>query len=206
VTKLRHISSLDGLRGFAAFVVVLSHIHLLYPAVSWWPVLDIGSEAVALFFALSGFLMVYLYGDRPFTRATASEYLVHRFARIYPVYLVAVLFVIALSAIPALGYLYPISGVVEIARHLMMLGSTGVFWSIPPETQFYLFFLLIWMWLDNPKCYAPLAAALACLLAVDAFFDFPGPGILLPSKIEYFLQDRSSAASTPRASLRLTVS
>ncbi|MGV8939539.1 MAG: acyltransferase family protein [Allorhizobium sp.] len=187
MTKLRHISSLDGLRGLAAFVVVLSHIHLLYPEVSWWPVLNIGSEAVALFFALSGFLMVYLYGAKPFNRASASEYLVHRFARIYPVYLVSVLFVIALSAIPALSYLYPISGVVEIVRHVIMLGSTGVFWSIPPETQFYVFFLLIWLWLDNPQRYASLAAVVVCLLAVIAYFDFPGPGILLPSKIAYFL-------------------
>ena len=135
------IASLDGLRGIAASAVVYAHIEFFYPSSNPWIKLDTGDEAVAIFFSLSGFLMALLYGDR---RMDAANYLVHRFARIYPVYLVSVLFVTALTAIYGSGYIYPIEGLEQFIRHLMLAGSTGVFWSIPPEIQFYLFFLLIY--------------------------------------------------------------
>ena len=133
---------------------------------------------------LSGFLMAMLYGDRRFD---ARDYLVHRFARIYPVYLVSVLAVTALSIVFPGAYLYPIEGVGQIARHVLMFGSTGVFWSIPPEIQFYVFFLLIWLWFLYPPRYQWVAAGTAAFLVVAGYFGFPGPGILLSSKLPYFL-------------------
>lgn len=187
MSTTRHIASLDGLRGIAAFLVVTSHVALLYPRMPGWFSLNIGAEAVQIFFALSGFLMASLYAARPLDRVTATDYLVHRFARIYPVYLVAVLFVVLLSLVPGLDYIHPIHGPVEILRHVVLLGSTGVFWSVPPEIQFYLVFLLVWLCLSNPRRYRFLALLLAVCLAVDATFDFPGPGILLPSKIHFFM-------------------
>ena len=183
----RHIASLDGLRGIAAFLVVVSHVALLYPHLPGWFSLNIGAEAVEIFFALSGFLMASLYAARPIDRVAATDYLVHRFARIYPVYLVAVLFVVFLSSVPGLDYIHPIEGPVEILRHVVLLGSSGVFWSVPPEIQFYFFFLLVWLCLSNPRKYRFLALFLTLCLMLDAVFDFPGPGILLPSKIHFFL-------------------
>lgn len=183
----RHIASLDGLRGLAAFLVVLSHVALLYPHLPKGFTLNIGAEAVEIFFALSGFLMASLYGARPLDRAAATDYLVHRFARIYPVYLVAVAFVVFLSSVPGLDYIHPIRGMVEIARHVLLLGSSGVFWSVPPEIQFYFFFLLVWLCLSNPRKYRLLAVGLAACLVADVALGFPGPGILLPSKIHFFL-------------------
>jgi peptidoglycan/LPS O-acetylase OafA/YrhL len=178
------IASLDGLRGIAASAVVYAHIEFFYPSSNPWIKLDTGDEAVAIFFSLSGFLMALLYGDR---RMDAAGYLVHRFARIYPVYLVSVLFVAALTAIYGTGYIYPIEGAEQFIRHLLLAGSTGVFWSIPPEIQFYLFFLLIWLWFIDPRRYQIVAVATAVFLIVDAYFGFPGPGILLTSKLPYFL-------------------
>ncbi|PYE46133.1 peptidoglycan/LPS O-acetylase OafA/YrhL [Rhizobium sp. PP-F2F-G20b] len=183
----RHIASLDGLRGIAAFLVVMSHVALLYPHLPGWFSLNIGAEAVEIFFALSGFLMASLYAARPLDRVAATDYLVHRFARIYPVYLVAVLFVVLLSLVPGLDYIHPIHGPVEILRHVVLLGSSGVFWSVPPEIQFYFFFLLVWLCLSSPRRYRILALFLVACVAVDAVFDFPGPGILLPSKIHFFM-------------------
>ena len=178
------IGSLDGLRGIAASAVVYAHINFFYPSSNAWINLPTGDEAVAIFFSLSGFLMALLYGNRP---VAAGDYLVHRFARIYPVYLVAVLFVAALSAIYGAEYIHPITGTTELLRHVLLLGSTGVFWSIPPEIQFYIFFLLVWLWFSDPKKYQIVAVATAAFLIVDAYFDFPGPGILLTSKLPYFL-------------------
>jgi peptidoglycan/LPS O-acetylase OafA/YrhL len=177
------IASLDGLRGIAASAVMYGHGEFFYKTVNPWIKLDTGDEAVAIFFCLSGFLMALLYGEKHFD---AIDYLVHRFARIYPVYLVSVLVVIGLSAIFS-DYVYPIRGMVEIARHVALIGSTGVFWSIPPEIQFYLFFLLIWLWFENPRKYQWVALLTAAFLIVDTFFGYPGPGILLTSKLPYFL-------------------
>jgi peptidoglycan/LPS O-acetylase OafA/YrhL len=178
------IASLDGLRGIAASAVVYAHIEFFYPTTNPWIKLDTGDEAVAIFFSLSGFLMALLYGHR---QMNAADYLVHRFARIYPVYLASVLFVAALSLIYGAGYIYPITGVEQVLRHVLLIGSTGVYWSIPPEIQFYLFFLLIWLWFIDPRRYQLVAVATATALVVDTYFGFPGPGILLTSKLPYFL-------------------
>ncbi|MDQ0454192.1 acyltransferase family protein [Rhizobium paknamense] len=187
VSTPRHIATLDGVRGLAAFAVVLSHVPLIFPEAAWWPRAYIGDEAVALFFALSGFLMAYLYGGKELTTATAIDYLVHRFARIYPVYALAVLLVAALSFLPQLSYVQPIPSGFDLLRHLAMLGSSGVFWSIPPEIQFYLFFLLLWLVFSDIGRFAWLGGFIAAGCLVLAYFGFPGPGILLPSKLPYFL-------------------
>jgi peptidoglycan/LPS O-acetylase OafA/YrhL len=183
----RHIASLDGLRGITALAVVMAHVYLVFPALGPLPLPDIGSGAVAIFFAISGFLMAYLYGDRPFSRKNAADFLVNRFARIYPVYLAAVLLVVVLSAVLGLGYIDPITGPFQIVRHIVMLGSTGVLWTIPPEIQFYLVFPFIWMFLANPVRYQWIAVLIGCLLAIDGLLGFPGSGILLISKLPYFL-------------------
>ncbi|TCL74816.1 acyltransferase [Rhizobium sp. BK251] len=187
MNNTQHIASLDGLRGVAAIVVVVSHIGLVFPSLHQLTFADIGSTAVALFFALSGFLMAYLYSGHPPTRKDAADFLVSRLARIYPAYLLAIVVAAILSAIPGLDYVHPISGPVEIARHVLMLGSSGVLWSIPPEIQFYMLFPLVWLCLARPLAHANILAAIGATLAVAALLGFPGPGILLTSKLHFFL-------------------
>ncbi len=128
--------------------------------------------------------MAFLYGGRRFD---APDYIVHRFARIFPVYIFAVVFSIFLSVLPGLDYIAPIEGPVQIVRHFLMLGSTGVFWSIPPEIQFYFYFLLLWLWMENPARYQWVPLMTAALLVICAQTGFAGPGILLTSKLPYFL-------------------
>lgn len=82
------LSSLDGLRGVAALIVVVHHVSLLYPPIaatymggetphagslSWWltysplKLLTAGPEAVIVFFVLSGFVLTLpLLNGRPF--------------------------------------------------------------------------------------------------------------------------------------------
>jgi hypothetical protein len=172
-----HIASLDGLRGMAAAAVVFSHLHLIFPSLAAYMLDGIGGRAVAIFFALSGFLMAYLYGDRPISRQAVADFLVSRFSRIYPVYLVAVLVVVALSSIPGFDFINPIHGAKEIIRHVMLFGSTGVLWSVPPEIQFYLLFPLLWLLFSDSRRYQTIGVLMAGFLAVDALVGFPGPGI-----------------------------
>ena len=182
-----HIGSLDGLRGLAAAVVLVSHVTRVFPELGPLRWLDIGTEAVGLFFALSGFLMAYLYGGRPVTRGNVLDFLVSRFVRIYPVYLAAVCLVALLSAVPALAYPQPIAGLPDFLLHVVLLGKSGVFWSVPPEIQFYAAFPVIWLFLTDPRRYQAIGFALFAVVAVVSLLGFPGPGILLHAKLPYFL-------------------
>ncbi|OWV61310.1 acyltransferase [Rhizobium sp. N122] len=181
-----YIPSLDGLRGIAALLVVQAHVGLIFAGTSAH-VTTMGSEAVGLFFALSGFLMAHLYGSRPVTRESVLDFLVSRFARIYPVYLAAVLLVAMLSGIQNLDFVQPITGATDFLRHVLLLGSSGVFWSIPPEIQFYLLFPILWLCLARPQRYSGVIVGFAVIVVVDGLLELPGPGILLVSKLPYFL-------------------
>ncbi|MBX5201700.1 acyltransferase [Rhizobium sp. NZLR1] len=181
-----YIPSLDGLRGVAALLVVQAHVGLIFPGASVH-VTTMGSEAVGLFFALSGFLMAHLYGSRPVTKENVLDFLVSRFARIYPVYLAAVLLVAMLSGIPNLDFVQPIMGGMDFVRHVFLLGSSGVFWSIPPEIQFYLLFPILWLCLARPHRYSGVIVGFAVVIVVDGLLELPGPGIMLVSKLPYFL-------------------
>ncbi|AUW42528.1 acyltransferase family protein [Rhizobium leguminosarum] len=181
-----YIPSLDGLRGVAALLVVEAHIGFIFP-ITAPHLVTLGDEAVGLFFALSGFLMAHLYGSRPVTRENVLDFLVSRFARIYPVYLAAVVFVAMLSIMQNLDFVQPIVGVTDFARHVFLLGSSGVFWSIPPEIQFYLLFPVLWLCLAQPQRYSGVIVGLAVVVIVDGLVELPGPGIMLVSKLPYFL-------------------
>ncbi|MBB5666252.1 acyltransferase family protein [Rhizobium leguminosarum] len=186
MTRPDYIPSLDGLRGIAALLVVLAHVGLIFPTASAH-LTTMGSEAVGLFFALSGFLMAHLYGSRPVTRENVLDFLVSRFARIYPVYLAAVLLVAMLSGMQTLDFVQPITGATDFVRHVFLLGSSGVFWSIPPEIQFYLLFPILWLCLARPHRYSGMIVGFAVVVVVDGLLELPGPGIMLFSKLPYFL-------------------
>jgi len=181
-----YIPSLDGLRGVAALLVVGAHIGFIFP-ITAPHLVSMGDEAVGLFFALSGFLMAHLYGSRPVTRENVLDFLVSRFARIYPVYLAAVVLVAMLSSVQNLDFVQPIAGGADFVRHVFLLGSSGVFWSIPPEIQFYLLFPVLWLCLAQPQRYSGMIVGLTVVVVVDGLVELPGPGILLVSKLPYFL-------------------
>ncbi|TAX09908.1 acyltransferase [Rhizobium leguminosarum] len=181
-----YIPSLDGLRGVAALLVVGAHIGLIFP-ITAPHLVTMGDEAVGLFFALSGFLMAHLYGSRPVTRENVLDFLVSRFARIYPVYLAAVALVAMLSSMQNLDFVQPIVSGTDFIRHIFPLGSSGVFWSIPPEIQFYLLFPVLWLCLAQPRRYSGMIVGLTVVVVVDGLVELPGPGILLVSKLPYFL-------------------
>ncbi|MGO4135690.1 acyltransferase family protein [Rhizobium brockwellii] len=181
-----YIPSLDGLRGVAALLVVGAHIGLIFPITAPHFV-TMGDEAVGLFFALSGFLMAHLHGSRPVTRDNVLDFLVSRFARIYPVYLMAVVLVAILSSMQSLDFVQPIVSGTDFVRHIFLLGSSGVFWSIPPEIQFYLLFPVLWLCLAQPHRYSGMIVGLTVVVVVDGLVELPGPGILLVSKLPYFL-------------------
>jgi peptidoglycan/LPS O-acetylase OafA/YrhL len=81
------LPALTSLRFFAAFHVVMFHLytmHILEGAGLYRKLASIGYVGVSLFFVLSGFILVYTYAGREWTKGAFWR---ARFARIYPAYL-----------------------------------------------------------------------------------------------------------------------
>jgi peptidoglycan/LPS O-acetylase OafA/YrhL len=179
---VRIIRSHTGLRGIAAFSVVLIHLRMMFgerwglsvePLSAWnwgWPAVD-------LFFILSGYILhhVYLRADSP---VDWHKYLVARVARITPLYYLT-LFVAPVAGIPYLLQLMQLPrdvsfygyqhGAIMIANLLMVAGlidggqypANGPSWSISVEMLLYvtMFPLLV---LSVPKM--PRALVWACTM------------------------------------------
>ena len=93
------LSPLTSFRFFAALAVVTCHRPRLAPD-DWLPYERFGSAGVPFFFLLSGFILAYTYHDRFVSRrpGTGRDFLLARFARIFPAYLLA--FIITLWFVP----------------------------------------------------------------------------------------------------------
>lgn len=121
-----HISSLDGIRGLAAFLVLAEHTGVFN---------NIGSLGVWLFFALSGFLLATPFVQQP-SRSLSfgymSRYLLRRFKRLMPMYY-------AFVGITMLSH----GRTDEVIRHFLFLQANGHYWTLPQEMFFYLILPLL---------------------------------------------------------------
>jgi peptidoglycan/LPS O-acetylase OafA/YrhL len=158
---------MTGLRGVAAFLVVIYHFYSAddLPSGALRHFVTKGYLWVDLFFVLSGFLMAMNYGHSfagrwPFRAWRA--FLFKRFARIYPLYGVIVLGTLAYTlavhgslqgvpnTLPSVDLHNP---AVEIAANLFLVQSwgvarsiDGVAWSLSTEWAAYLLFpILAWL-------------------------------------------------------------
>ncbi|HEX8605737.1 MAG TPA: acyltransferase [Pseudoduganella sp.] len=96
--QLTRYAYLDGIRGIAALFVVARHSNLMLGMATYRSHL-----AVDLFFLLSGFVIAHAYEARLRTGAISFKDFVRiRIIRLYPVYLVSVVFAVAV-ALAALG-------------------------------------------------------------------------------------------------------
>jgi len=95
----RRFLALDGLRGVAAFAVILDHVNSQTLG-AWLPGRYL---AVDFFFVLSGFVLAHAYGTRLVTGMTALEFMRIRMIRLYPLYLLGL----------GLGLVLPIIGALK---------------------------------------------------------------------------------------------
>ncbi|MFC1681164.1 acyltransferase family protein [Pseudomonadota bacterium] len=162
--RSNQIDTLDGLRGFAALMVLTAHTP------QNWFVSQTG-VGVFVFFALSGWVLSKPYLSRfdgsPNLR-DGVHYLVRRVLRIVPLYFVVV-FVFWLHG---RGYW----DAAYLIDHYSFTAGTGHFWSVPSEMRFYLF-LPIPIWLCSKLESAWMRVALLAGLSVLSFFVFKDGGL-----------------------------
>ncbi len=151
----------------------------------FWEIRGAGQIGVMLFFALSGFLMYMLYGNRGTSPDMLATYAVRRFFRIAP----AFVFVVLASYV---GYqsgwykLYDID-THELWLHLGLRGEVSVLWTIAVEVQFYILFPLILILFSRPLSYSAKTALMLVLYAIFVAVEFDIPKSLLWRFIEFFL-------------------
>lgn len=153
------LPNLDPLRFFLASLVTFYHlpagtVSQGLPALPILPVFDKGTEAVYMFFVLSGFLIIrIIYRHKQQDRFSIKNFYVRRILRIFPLYYLIVIFgftfynvVLPLLGIPfEIRYtwweaiFYNVFFMANIFSHLFRPGGIlEVLWSIGIEEQFYL--------------------------------------------------------------------
>jgi peptidoglycan/LPS O-acetylase OafA/YrhL len=154
MSRQPELTGLTALRLFAALFVLLFHSR--YFAEGGWLEIPIhalclsGGLGVDIFFVLSGFVISYVYAGN----FNFGSYLLHRAARIYPVYLfttIAALIVISILGRPA----YAEFANFDVLMNLLMIQSwygswqisvNFVSWTVSAEWAVYLMFpAVIWL-------------------------------------------------------------
>jgi peptidoglycan/LPS O-acetylase OafA/YrhL len=148
--------ALTGLRFVAAFYVFIFHIHINWPLTKiefLKNVLEQGAVGMSLFFILSGFILAHRYSGEAIH---LREYFTNRFARIYPIYLVAALVTlpwigISLGGQSVYDYVkFLAQGTILVVSNIFILQAwfpqffgfwnNGGSWSISVEAFCYLIF------------------------------------------------------------------
>lgn len=142
--------ALDGLRGLAAIWVAYSHIFFYefkldpayHPTFSFGSFFNAAHGGILIFFALSGYV-IGLTNQLPFSKSNAIRYLLRRFIRLYPIYLIAIILGVLASPTDSwktiVGNLFFLQGGVSA-----LLSGNGVLWTLHYEIVYYIVFLAIW--------------------------------------------------------------
>ena len=148
LTKLpsspERFTQLDGLRGLAAVIVVISHSANdgLLPSILGH---GLGQIGVTMFYALSAFLLGHLYIRTDFSSKSLKRYTVSRVSRVLPLFysVIAVALLIFLVFGKTFYDIETLSGFIPNAA---LIQGSSVLWSIPVELHYYLVFAGLW-WL-----------------------------------------------------------
>ena len=184
---------LTSIRGLFAWAVVLYHVRLA--CLGWMPievirVLAKGYLAVDFFFLLSGFVIWLNYGERLRGRGAATDFLVRRIARVWPLHVAMLAFGGSLAALLIVtgreAEHFPIG---QLPLQLAMMQNWGFLgalswndpaWSISCEWAAYLLTPLAVLLVPNRRLPTPLLAVCAVLplLALFAAAQALGAGSL----------------------------
>lgn len=187
------VQALEGLRGWAALLVVIYHLPKWHLSLNT-PLVNNGHLMVPLFFVLSGFVICSAYEERIETWRDLARFQFLRFWRLYPVHLLFLLaylliecvrwWAVSKMAVPDIR-VPPFSQNTgtALAQQLLLiqaLGPTGnaqsfngPAWSISVEFYTYLIFALIALWCRRFLIVAMLITMIAgaAMLSQDTGFE-----------------------------------
>lgn len=138
-----HIEILDGWRGIAILAVLAAHMFPIGPK-SLKLNECVGIIGMAVFFALSGFLITVTLIER----GNVIEFLIRRFTRIIPLswlYTIIVLVYISANAKQFIATLLFFANLPPF----WLTNVTGHMWSLCVEMQFYIFIAILFMLLNK---------------------------------------------------------
>ncbi|WP_316188312.1 MULTISPECIES: acyltransferase [unclassified Bradyrhizobium] len=182
------LPALTGLRFVAAFSVIISHSLLwVFRSDDHGPIFSFFSSLSALgmtlFFVLSGFVIHHNYSDIVGTKSGLRKFFVARFARLYPLYFLALATELVIRRPPvddliALPFYLTLT---QTWLYLPILGKplasqfgsmTSVSWSISTEVFFYLSFPALCLVLPRrlvPSIISFCALALAAVIIAGLY-------------------------------------
>ena len=146
---IKRLDHIQALRGIAALLVVVSHLLIIEQKYSADQILGdwatYGMAGVDLFFVISGFIMVYVMWDRPRGVKASGEFLWGRASRIYPLYWVVSLVLLALWFVRPDMVFSSIEGEPNFIKSFLLFPDTrepllAVGWTLVHEMYFYLVF------------------------------------------------------------------
>jgi peptidoglycan/LPS O-acetylase OafA/YrhL len=193
----RNLAGLTGLRMVAATAVYLSHLrqpeHLNTRLATF---MNAGYTGVTVFFVLSGFVLGLNYYDRfvtPHARETWN-YVVARVARIYPLYLAILLFVVVQDGLVGKGFSaldLHVFGLQAWSPSLgVAFGYNGPAWSVSVELFLYACFPLLVLLLARLRGTASLLVVLA--LTIGAVFVLAGWFVHVHRDVLFWTDPRSA--------------
>jgi hypothetical protein len=179
------LDNLTIVRFFAAFVVFMMHGGMVFlndPAMPQFVknIISHGGEGVTIFFVLSGYILAYNYKRKILESAfNFKDYLTNRFARIYPMYLVALIvgipFMIAHARFLGVHY-NPAYLLIDSICRLFLLHAWNPYfnthphwltqgWTLSVELLFYLSFPFLVNFIERWKKYIWIIWSTAIVLS-----------------------------------------
>ena len=178
-TRVGHLDALDGLRGLAMIIVIVTHLansRLIPPEPG---LAGSGKPAIYLFFVLSSYLLTRYLLKRPLAGFRDADLWIdmgsRRVLRIWPLYLFVLVVSWALTMAGVESWHYQMD-TATFWRHLTLREGQSVLWSIPVEFIFYLWlpplaYGLAWMRDKGWPLWAELAVFVLALAA--AYWKWP---------------------------------
>ena len=179
------LTELDALRGIGALCVLVFHystrFHELFPQAAHVPFsFPGGNYRVLLFFAISGFAIFFTL-DRI---GSVADFVVNRFARLYPAYLTAMLLTLAIEYLARASQLLIGPGAI-LANVTMLQGFAflpevdGAYWTLTVEIAFYFCMIGAWKWI-GVRWLEPVLLGWLALRALYGFWpDMPERIVML---------------------------
>lgn len=157
---MKKIEAFDAIRGIACLIVLTAHWAATVPELHMYAS-GCGKIGVWCFMLLSGFFLLgpWLYGERRFS---LPQYYFKKLLRIYPSYLLTLLFSCFFV------YLDPR----ELLPHILALEGKGHFWYMPVIIKLYLLFPFVLLLKKICRRGSMLAAVLS-VLAIGFSLAFP---------------------------------